>query len=137
MPNPRRCVRTRLRRPLEDSEGAEAARVGERLGLGDAAAGLHRVEVADTGALGPDPAAFFYELVDAVQAQPVRLRGVARRRWELVDGDLARDVLRAQIGERVTSPLVATIRAEPLGPRSGRHRDRGVGVVQNDDPSAE
>ena len=72
----------------------------ESVGFVDPAAGAHRLEVGDVLALLPDPPAFLDELVDAVGSQPVGLRRHPRRRGQLVDRDLAGDVLVAEVVER-------------------------------------
>ena len=56
--------------------GTEAGRVGEGGGLAHAAAGGHRIQVADGRALAPDAAGVLDELVDAERGQPVRLADV-------------------------------------------------------------
>src|SRR6478735_10157618 len=84
--------------PLEDAEGAEARRVGERLGLVDAAAAGDRVERGGRAPGAPAGGALLDELVEAVGAEEGRLVLVGIRSTDerqLVDGDLAGDVAAA------------------------------------------
>src|SRR4051794_31371380 len=133
MPHPR-IVRTTSRvelgQPFENTEGAESGEVGECFGFGDPATSAHGVEVSDAGSFLPDAATFVDELIDAVEAQPIRLRRVARGRRQLIERDLARDVLRSEAVERVAATLVPAIRAQPLGPLPRRHGARRVGIVE-------
>ena len=61
---------------------------------------------------------------------------VASRRRELVDGDLAGDVLLAEPLERLAATLVAAIGPHPLGPRAPGQLAGGRRVVEGDDPAA-
>src|SRR5205085_10862726 len=89
--------------PFEHPEAAEAVRRGECLRLAHPAAGPQRGEVALAGARGPDAPPLVDQLVDAVRPQELGLRTVRGRRShrrQLVDGDVAGDVLPAPRVER-------------------------------------
>ena len=58
-----------------------------------------------------------------------------RRRRQLVDRHLAGDVLRAEALERRAAPLVAAVRAHPLGPGPLGESVGGGRVVERDDPT--
>ena len=65
-------------------------------------------------------AAFVDQLVDAVRSQPLRLARSGSA-GQLVDRDLAGDVLLAEPFERMAAAGVAAVGAEPLRPRSVGH----------------
>ena len=56
-----------------------------------------RLQIADVRSLFPGGPSVGGQRADAVGAQEVGLAAVGRRRRELVDGDLARDVLAPQV----------------------------------------
>ena len=68
------------RRPLEDRERPHAARVEQRFGFGDAAASAQCGQVADGGALLPDPTTLGDKIVDPVAPEEVRLGPTEARR---------------------------------------------------------
>src|SRR3954451_11638530 len=87
--------------PFEDFEGAESGRVGEGRRFVDTAAGPHSWQVGDVFALLPDLPPLFDEILDAVRPQPLGLGHHACRWRQLVDRDLACDVLLAQGSQRM------------------------------------
>src|SRR4051812_11995161 len=95
--------------PFQDAEAAEPAGVSEGLRFADAAAGFHRLEVADGGPHLPDLPGFGDEVVEAVSPQEVGLAAIAGRRWQLVDRHLGGDVLAPGIMERVAAGRVQLV----------------------------
>ena len=103
--------------PLEDAEGAEAGRVEERVGLGDAAAGLDRLEVADGGSLaarslGPPPPA--RRCRGPAASRPGSRRAPAAGSWSTGTSQVMSCSPRSL--ERVPAALVAAVGPQPLGP---------------------
>ena len=77
------------------------------------------------------------ELVDAVRGRNVLLvthRHGWTHRGELIDRDLAGDVLRAEVDERVATAVVPAVGAQPIGPRAPGHVRRRRHVVEHDHP---
>src|SRR5437899_815946 len=110
-----------LHRPFQDAERTEARRVGERDGLAGAAAVFERFEIADVGSGLPRRLRVGDELVDPVRPEPLGLAAIAGQRThsrELVDRDLAGDVLLAGPVERALASAVGAVGAEPIRPRA-------------------
>src|SRR5438128_8122467 len=122
--------------PFEHPERAQTRGVAEGPRLDDAAALLQRLEIADAGACQPGFAGVGDERVEAVGAEELGLAVVGRRgthMGELVDGDLARQVLLPQVLERMTTSTVGAVGTHPRGPRPARERSGVVCVVHNHD----
>ena len=128
------CRRRSPYRPLQDPEGAQTSRVEQRLGLAHPAAGGQGGQVGGRRtAVGPGPPALAHQLVDAVGPEELGLGAVqvgGADGGQLVHADLHRDVLTAQLAQRMAAAAVADVGPQPLVRRIGES-NRGVRFGNN------